>query len=101
MTAVVTPANATPPQVSCDTSQGNGPLHQTVITAFAQMPDSKVAECGSWEPRFPNARVDRIRPLTTTGDRLELINTVPASYARAVADLVTQPAASCRRRSGA
>jgi hypothetical protein len=81
MTAVVTPpANATPAQLSCDTSRGNGPLHQTVITTFAQMPDPKEAECGSWEPRFPNARVNRITPLTTTGDPVELVNTVPASY---------------------
>jgi hypothetical protein len=79
MTAVVTPANATPPQLSCDNSQGNGPLHQTVITAFAQMPDPKVAECGSREPQFPHAMLDRIRPLSTAGDPVELVNTVAAS----------------------
>jgi mannitol 2-dehydrogenase len=58
--------------MSCDNLQGNGDLSRRAFTAFARLRDP---ELGAWverDVRFPNSMVDRITPVTTDDDRVEV-----------------------------
>jgi mannitol 2-dehydrogenase len=58
--------------MSCDNLQGNGHLTKKVFSAFARL---REPELGAWverEVRFPNSMVDRITPVTTDEDRVEI-----------------------------
>jgi len=58
--------------MSCDNIQGNGHMAQEVFTAFARLRDP---ELGGWvasNVRFPNSMVDRITPVTTDEDRVQV-----------------------------
>lgn len=58
--------------LSCDNIQGNGDVARRSFAAFARLRD---LELGAWverEVRFPNCMVDRITPVTTDEDRVEL-----------------------------
>ena len=59
---------------SCDNIQSNGDVAKKMITAFANLLDP---DLGSWienNVAFPNAMVDRITPVTSSGD-IELVMT--------------------------
>jgi mannitol 2-dehydrogenase len=58
--------------MSCDNIQGNGEVAQRMFTAFAAALDP---EFGAWleaEVPFPNSMVDRITPVTTDADRIDV-----------------------------
>jgi mannitol 2-dehydrogenase len=58
--------------MSCDNIQGNGDAARRSFVAFATLRD---ADLGAWvqqQVRFPNSMVDRITPVTTEVDRVEV-----------------------------
>lgn len=58
--------------MSCDNIQGNGEMARKSFVAFASLRDP---ELGSWietSVSFPNSMVDRITPVTTDDDRVEV-----------------------------
>ncbi len=64
----------TPPfaVVSCDNIQGNGDVARRSFSAFARL---RAPELGAWierEVAFPNSMVDRITPVTTDQDCVQL-----------------------------
>jgi mannitol 2-dehydrogenase len=58
--------------MSCDNIQGNGHVAQEVFTAFARLRDPELGEWVEGNVRFPNSMVDRITPVTTDDDRLQI-----------------------------
>ncbi len=58
--------------MSCDNIQGNGHVASRMITAFARLRDPGLADWIAAEVRFPNSMVDRITPVTTDADRVDL-----------------------------
>jgi mannitol 2-dehydrogenase len=56
--------------MSCDNIQGNGHVAQEVFTAFARMRDPELGVQAN--VRFPNSMVDRITPVTTDDDRIQI-----------------------------
>jgi mannitol 2-dehydrogenase len=58
--------------MSCDNIQGNGHVAQEVFTAFARMRDPKLGDWVRANVRFPNSMVDRITPVTTDDDRIQI-----------------------------
>jgi mannitol 2-dehydrogenase len=58
--------------MSCDNLQGNGHLAHQVFTAFARLRDPELGDWVQREMRFPNSMVDRITPVTTDADRMEV-----------------------------
>ncbi|SDT18871.1 mannitol 2-dehydrogenase [Friedmanniella luteola] len=58
--------------MSCDNIPGNGHMAQQVFAAFAELRDPGL---GAWvreEVRFPNSMVDRITPVTTEDDKVQI-----------------------------
>ena len=55
--------------MSCDNIQGNGDVAHKMITAFARLQDSELADWIEREVPFPNSMVDRITPVTSDDDR--------------------------------
>lgn len=55
--------------LSCDNIQGNGDTLQTVLMAFAELRDPKLANWMAQNCCFPNSMVDRITPATTDEHR--------------------------------
>jgi mannitol 2-dehydrogenase len=58
--------------MSCDNIQGNGHMAQEVFTAFARLRDPELGEWVASNVRFPNSMVDRITPVTTDEDRMQV-----------------------------
>jgi mannitol 2-dehydrogenase len=58
--------------MSCDNLQGNGDLAKQVFAAFARLRDPELGDWVEHEVRFPNSMVDRITPVTTDADRVEI-----------------------------
>ncbi len=58
--------------MSCDNIQGNGHMAQEVFTAFARLRDPELGEWVDSNVRFPNSMVDRITPVTTDEDRVQV-----------------------------
>jgi Mannitol-1-phosphate/altronate dehydrogenases len=58
--------------MSCDNIQGNGDVARRVFTAFARLKDTELGDWVGASVAFPNSMVDRITPVTTDADRLEL-----------------------------
>lgn len=58
--------------MSCDNIQGNGEVARKMFTAFAQRRDSSLGEWIDAEVEFPNSMVDRITPVTTSADIVEI-----------------------------
>ena len=58
--------------MSCDNIQGNGHMAQEVFTAFARLRDPELGEWVASNVRFPNSMVDRITPVTTDEDRVQV-----------------------------
>ncbi len=58
--------------MSCDNIQGNGHVARTMFTAFARAKDAELADWMDKNVRFPNSMVDRITPVTSDDDRLEV-----------------------------
>jgi mannitol 2-dehydrogenase len=58
--------------MSCDNIQGNGHVAQEVFTAFARMRDPELGDWVQANVRFPNSMVDRITPVTTDDDRIQI-----------------------------
>jgi mannitol 2-dehydrogenase len=59
--------------MSCDNIQGNGDVARRVFTAFARLMDAGFGDWVESSVAFPNSMVDRITPVTTDADRLELV----------------------------
>jgi mannitol 2-dehydrogenase len=55
--------------MSCDNIPGNGHVAQKMLTEFARLKDSGLADWMAAEVRFPNSMVDRITPVTSDADR--------------------------------
>ncbi len=53
---------------SCDNIQHNGDVTRTMLLAFVDQQDPKLAQWIRKEVAFPNAMVDRITPVTSTQD---------------------------------
>ena len=66
--------NGVPPFtiVSCDNIQSNGHVARRSFTAFAELKDPDLASWIRQHVRFPNSMVDRITPVTTAADRIQL-----------------------------
>ncbi len=58
--------------MSCDNIQGNGHMAQEVFTAFARLRDPELGEWVEDNVQFPNSMVDRITPVTTDDDRVQI-----------------------------
>ena len=58
--------------MSCDNIQGNGHVAQEVFTAFARLRDPELGDWVEANVRFPNSMVDRITPVTTDDDRIQI-----------------------------
>jgi mannitol 2-dehydrogenase len=58
--------------MSCDNIQGNGHVAQEVFTAFARLRDPELGDWTEANVRFPNSMVDRITPVTTDDDRIQI-----------------------------
>jgi mannitol 2-dehydrogenase len=58
--------------MSCDNIQGNGHMGEEVFTAFARLRDPELGEWVASNVRFPNSMVDRITPVTTDEDRMQV-----------------------------
>jgi mannitol 2-dehydrogenase len=58
--------------MSCDNIPGNGHMAQQVFGAFAALRDPELGEWVRENVRFPNSMVDRITPVTTDADRVEI-----------------------------
>jgi mannitol 2-dehydrogenase len=58
--------------MSCDNIPGNGDVARRMLTAFARLRDSDLADWVEREVPFPNSMVDRITPVTTEDDRQRL-----------------------------
>lgn len=55
--------------MSCDNIQSNGDTLKTMLLAFAELRDPKLANWMAQHCRFPNSMVDRITPATTDEHR--------------------------------
>ncbi|GAB3824042.1 mannitol dehydrogenase family protein [Kribbella italica] len=55
--------------MSCDNIPGNGHVAKKMLTAFARLRDTELADWIDAEVRFPNCMVDRITPVTADSDR--------------------------------
>ena len=64
----------TPPftVMSCDNIPGNGHVARRSFSAFAELRDPELAEWIRTAVRFPDSMVDRITPVTTDADRVEV-----------------------------
>lgn len=64
----------TPPftVMSCDNVESNGEVTRASIVAFARLRDPELAAWIGAQVSFPNSMVDRITPVTTKADILEL-----------------------------
>ncbi len=58
--------------MSCDNVQGNGDVARRSFTSFARLRDPDLARWMEEHVCFPNSMVDRITPVTTEADRLQL-----------------------------
>ena len=58
--------------MSCDNIQSNGHIAQEVFTAFARLRDPELGDWVEANVRFPNSMVDRITPVTTDDDRIQI-----------------------------
>lgn len=58
--------------MSCDNIQGNGEVARRMFTAFARLRDDELGEWVHDNVPFPNSMVDRITPVTTDDDRVQL-----------------------------
>jgi mannitol 2-dehydrogenase len=58
--------------MSCDNIQSNGHVAQEVFTAFARLRDPELGDWMEANVRFPNSMVDRITPVTTDDDRIQI-----------------------------
>ncbi|MBP2336752.1 mannitol 2-dehydrogenase [Saccharothrix coeruleofusca] len=58
--------------VSCDNVPANGEVARRCFAAFATLRDPELGEWVRREVRFPNSMVDRITPVTTDEDRVDL-----------------------------
>ena len=58
--------------MSCDNIQENGSVARRSMTAFARLVDLEFAEWMNTNVSFPNSMVDRITPVTTDADRVEI-----------------------------
>jgi mannitol 2-dehydrogenase len=54
--------------LSCDNIPGNGEVTRRMMTAFARLKDSDLADWMQREVAFPNSMVDRITPVTSPQD---------------------------------
>ncbi len=58
--------------LSCDNIQGNGDVARRSFSAFARLRDPDLGDWVQTSVPFPNCMVDRITPVTTDEDRVEL-----------------------------
>ena len=58
--------------MSCDNIQGNGHVAAEVFTAFARLRDPDLGAWVAESVAFPNSMVDRITPVTTDEDRVQI-----------------------------
>ncbi len=58
--------------MSCDNIQSNGEMARRAFLTYATALDPELATWISRKARFPNSMVDRITPVTTSQDRLEI-----------------------------
>ncbi|MGL3148940.1 mannitol dehydrogenase family protein [Microbacterium sp. A82] len=58
--------------MSCDNIPGNGEVARGAFTAFAALRDAELAEWIAAEVAFPSSMVDRITPVTSPADIVEL-----------------------------
>jgi mannitol 2-dehydrogenase len=58
--------------MSCDNIPGNGHMAQEVFGAFAALRDPELGRWVREEVRFPNSMVDRITPVTTEDDKVQI-----------------------------
>ncbi len=58
--------------MSCDNIPGNGHMAQEVFAAFADLRDPELGRWVRAEVRFPNSMVDRITPVTTEDDKVQI-----------------------------
>lgn len=58
--------------VSCDNLPGNGAVARQSFTAYAQLKSSELARWMDENVTFPSSMVDRITPVTSDQDRLDL-----------------------------
>jgi mannitol 2-dehydrogenase len=61
--------------MSCDNIQSNGDVARRQFVAYAALRDTELANWISCHAAFPNSMVDRITPVTTEADRLQLADT--------------------------